>query len=51
MRFRQRGVAVHVDLCESKLRLCLTQLTLRLLKGRLKRARIDLEQDLPLFNL
>ena len=51
VRFRQRGVAVHVDLCESELRLCLAQLTLRLLKGRLERAGIDLEQDLPLLNL
>ena len=50
-RFRQRGVAVHVDLCQSELRLCLAQLTLRLLKGRLERAGIDLKQDLPLLNL
>ena len=49
--FRQRRVAVHVDLGESELRLRLAKLTLRLFKRRFKRARIDLEQDLPLLNL
>src|SRR5580704_4764803 len=51
MRFRQRRIAVHIDLCQSELRVCLAQLTLRLLKGRLERAGIDLEQYLPLLNL
>ena len=50
-RLGQRRVAIHVDLGQSELRLRLSQLPLRLSKRRLKRARIDLKEDLILLDL